>query len=382
MHGEHFDIEPDTFHDPDIGHLGGESDQLHSVLGPSDITYEPGGDAVQGPAPTHDAFGDPGVEAHDWQFQGDRDGMCGPTSIAMVVNELGREPGGQPLTGADVAQWAIAHGDMTSDGHHQSASELGYGMTPGQISAVLDHYGVQSEEHSGGNLHTLEGYLAGGHQVVLSVDAYQLWHNVPADQDPDQANHAVVLTGIDPHTGYAYINDPGTPDGRDEAVPISELMSAWSTSDYTSVMTEDTAGPEHAPSDVHPAHPGYVILPVVLHHELVELKDELIADVEQLEHDDPSHEPLGAEFNSPEEGYASELPSPGEMSAYEGSEMSLSPAEVADLDQQEQALESLPPAAAEQYETEAVSAEQQANEYSEQSFDQENNQFIQNLESD
>ena len=104
---------------------------------------------------------------------------------------------------------------------------------------------------------------------------------------------------------------------------------------------------------------------------------------EQFEQfDDASHAPLGADFDSPVEGYGSELLSPGELEPYAESEMSLSPAEVSELSEQEQTMDSLPPAEAEQYETETVSAEEQANEYSEQSFDQEEEQFDQNLNSD
>jgi uncharacterized protein YvpB len=271
MHGEHFEAHPDPI---------GNSGHHEETLGTTDVMYEPSGQTVDAPAPGPETFGEPDHEALDWQYQGDKDGMCGPTSIAMVVNELGHEPGGEPLTGAQVEQWAVAHGDMTSDGHEASSTDLGYGMTPAQISEVLDHYGVPSQTETGGNLETLEGYLQSGHQVVLSVDAYQLWHDVPAGQDPDKPNHAVVLTGIDPHTGYAYINDPGTPDGREEAVPISELMSSWSTSDYSAVVTDATAPAEHAPVDAPTG--GYVILPAVLHHELIELKDEVIAQAQEL----------------------------------------------------------------------------------------------------
>ncbi|MGO9752924.1 MAG: C39 family peptidase [Solirubrobacteraceae bacterium] len=290
MHDEHTNLDSEWPHSETDEHLG-DSSGLHSLEGPSDITFEPDGQPAYGPEPGADTIGHPEANASDWQSQGTQDGMCGPTSIAMVVNGLGLDPGGEPLTGADVAQWAISHGDMTSDGRPLSSSDLGYEMNANQIAAVLDHYGVHNEEVQGGSLQSLESYLADGHEVILGVDGDRIWHDLPAGQDAGQPNHALVVTGIDPHTGYAYLNDPGTTDGRMEAVPISTLMSAWSTSDYTAIVTDGTQG-DHAPAPVEPAThtstqpggSGYVILPATLPHEELVLKDDLISVEESIEH--------------------------------------------------------------------------------------------------
>jgi hypothetical protein len=276
-------------------HLG-VSYEPQTPLFPEHISYTDTGQPVVGPAPSVDVTGHPGTDAWDWQFQHEN-GLCGPTSIAMVVNEFGLVPGGHPLTGLDVAQWAVGHGEMMPDGRYPSPAEYGYDMNVEQISTTLDHFGVQNEVVQGGSLALLETYLQTGHEVILGVDGDRIWHDIPAYEDAGRANHAVVLTGIDPRTGYAYLNDPGSPDGRMEAVPIQELMSAWSTSGYTAVVTdhvpvshETVTPPSHTtptPTVRVPGsdggHSGAVILPAVLHHELVTLKQDVDRFVEQFE---------------------------------------------------------------------------------------------------
>ncbi len=307
MYEENFNVESEWSHtEGPEEHLGDAAGE-HVLEGSEDITFDPSGNPELGPEPGADVIGHPGENASDWQSQGTQNGMCGPTSIAMVVNGLGLDPGGQPVTGADVAEWAIAHGDMTSDGQPNSSSDLGYEMNAQQIAAVLDHYGVHNELTTGGNLQSLEGYLASGHEVILGVDGDRIWHDIPASQDAGHANHALVVTGIDPKTGWAYLNDPGTTDGREEAVPISTLMSAWSTSDYTAIVT-DSSQPGMGPETDLPPHTepgtdvphsatgnaGFAILPAMLHHDELVLRDDLISvehsieqdpAVEQLDHD-------------------------------------------------------------------------------------------------
>lgn len=272
MHEDPIDLNSDLSHTGAMEHLG--ASQLE---GPSDMTYGPDGEPIPGMEPTIGTIGNPEGESQDWQFQGTQNGMCGPTSIAMVVNEMGLAPGGHEISGAEVAEWAIAHGDMTPDGQPNSETDLGYEMSGEQISEVLAHYGVANEDITGGNVETLEGLLASGHQIILGVDGDRIWHDIPASEDAGQANHALVLTGIDPETGWAYLNDPGSPDGREEAVPIEVLMSAWSTSDYSAIVTDGTVQEAPIPNEEVTTEPsgGYAILPLVLDHELIQLREEV-----------------------------------------------------------------------------------------------------------
>ena len=48
------------------------------------------------------------------------------------------------------------------------------------------------------------------------------------------------MTGFDPTTDTVYINDPGVPDGKAEAIPLSEFESAWETSGDVMIVTEPT----------------------------------------------------------------------------------------------------------------------------------------------
>jgi hypothetical protein len=281
MHDPQIPIHPDTSHAGDIGRTGGAGRLGVTPLTPPpvDTEFSATGEPLVGPPPTLATIGHPVADERDWQYQGTQDGMCGPTSIAMVVNELGLQPDGHELTGADVAQWAIGHGLMNPDGQPDSSSQLGYLMGVGEISSVLLHYGVPNETVSG-SLESLEGWLASGREVILAVDGDRIWHDIPASADAGEANHALVLTGIDPQNDTAYVNDPGTPNGSGEAVPLSVLMSAWSTSNYEAVVTDGVPSNQQ-PTIVDPEtsidstalptiptvyHPGSVIVPLTLDH--------------------------------------------------------------------------------------------------------------------
>jgi hypothetical protein len=203
---------------------------------------------------------------------------------------------------------------MTPQGP-QSSTNYGCDMAPSQIQTVLDHYGITSFQVQG-DLGSLESWLGSGRDVILAVDGDRIWNDLPGGHEGNQANHAVVLTGIDLKTGMAYLNDPGTKGGKEEVVPISELMAAWQTSDYTAVVTEDqptvheltdtptppaatnidgavTTSTEPAPSIDSTARAlassgGPVILPALMHHELVRAEDDIehrIHDVESAAKD-------------------------------------------------------------------------------------------------
>ena len=191
----------------------------------------------QGTLPTDDTIGTPEIDASYWTYMGAESGYCGPDSISMVLSEFGIH-----ASMDEIAGYAESQGEVTGSGAagqiDPTPGDLGWGMSSEQIAAVLTHEGVPATATTG-DYQTLVDALQNGRDVILSVDANQIWHNAPAGT-PE--GHAVVLTGIDPATGTAYLDDPGTPDGRMEAVPLTELMDAWHNDGYQMVETQQAPG--------------------------------------------------------------------------------------------------------------------------------------------
>jgi predicted double-glycine peptidase len=122
-----------------------------------------------------------------------------------------------------------------------------------------------------GSLSDLEGYLAQGREVMIELDDQRIWHQ-PGTPDSGAANHYVVVTGVDPSTNTVFINDPGTPDGREESIPLSDFESAWSTSNDVMIVTTTTstdASDAASGGGLKQASPGPVLLPILLDRGLV-----------------------------------------------------------------------------------------------------------------
>jgi hypothetical protein len=241
------------------------AEELQAQFQGQDLTMNAQGEPEQGVAPTNQVIGNPNQDASQWSWQG-ANGYCGPNSISMMIEAAG----GQQLTEQQVSSWAIEHGDMTrlpKADDPSSIPSLHYGMLPEQAAQAItqlgEQYGITAEVKQG-NMGDLEGYLKQGREVMIEVDAQRLWHE-PGQSDPGQADHYVVVTGFDPSTDTVYINDPGVQYGKEEAVPLSEFKSAWSTSDDVMIVTsrsgEGSGGEEE--------QPGPVLLPIRMDASLV-----------------------------------------------------------------------------------------------------------------
>ena len=65
--------------------------------------------------------------------------------------------------------------------------------------------------------------------AAAALNAETIW-NYPAGQGQrTEADHAVVVTGVDTRAGVVHLNDSGTPNGRDEQIPLATFTQAWST---------------------------------------------------------------------------------------------------------------------------------------------------------
>ena len=175
-------------------------------------------------------FGDPAAAAPYWRYQHQQD--CGLMAVADVIGQLnGREPSqiGMELRGI-----------FTRSESHRGDVYFFDGTSPQDMVLLLQKHGIQSDLTTGNTLGTLEQDLAGGHKVIAALNAETIW-NYPAGQGQRTApDHAVVVTGVDTGTNTVHLNDSGTPDGRDEQIPMATFSQAWRTSDDLLIVTQET----------------------------------------------------------------------------------------------------------------------------------------------
>ena len=65
--------------------------------------------------------------------------------------------------------------------------------------------------------------------MIAAVNAETIWNYAASQGQRSQADHAVVVTGVDTRAGVVHLNDSGTPNGRDEQIPLATFTQAWST---------------------------------------------------------------------------------------------------------------------------------------------------------
>jgi hypothetical protein len=175
-------------------------------------------------------YGDPGAAAAYWRYQHQED--CGLMAVADVVGQL---------TGHEPTQIGIElRGLFTkSAAHHGTIYEFD-GTAPEDLVVLLEHYGIQSDLTTGNTMAGLEQDLAGGHKVIAGLNAETIWNYPPGKGQRTNADHAVVVTGVDTRTDIVHLNDSGTPTGRDEQIPMATFTQAWATGDNLLIVTRQT----------------------------------------------------------------------------------------------------------------------------------------------
>jgi hypothetical protein len=110
---------------------------------------------------------------------------------------------------------------------------------------LLQHHGIQSDLTTGNTMETVEQGLAGGHKVIAALNAETIWHYPPGQRQRPQADHAVVVTGVDTANNIVHLTS-GTPNGRDEQIPLATFTQAWATSNNLLIVTQQTSHLTHA----------------------------------------------------------------------------------------------------------------------------------------
>ncbi|MCV7401957.1 C39 family peptidase [Mycobacterium fragae] len=180
--------------------------------------------------PNGQMYGDPAAAAPYWRYQHGED--CGLMSAADVIGQLtGKEP--HEIT-------MVLRGVFTKSQVHQGDIYHFDGTSPGDLVVLLGKYDIQSDLTTGNTMQTLEQDLAAGHKVIAGLNAETIWNYPPGQGQRTDADHAVVVTGVDTRSNIVHLNDSGTPNGRDEQIPMDTFTQAWATSNNMLIVTQQT----------------------------------------------------------------------------------------------------------------------------------------------
>jgi hypothetical protein len=192
-------------------------------------------------------YGDPAAAAPFWHYQ-DYDDDCVEMAVADVIGELsGYEPSERAIVKLAQSTPSPSHRGpiYAKPGKRRAGSGTSFDDEP----ALLAHYGVQavstdksSAKKTGAatGMKALEQGLAAGHKMIVGLNAELIWREPVEDKTSagePEANHAVVVTGVDTATGVVHLNDSGSEDGRNEQIPIDLFVRSWDTSDDQLTVT-------------------------------------------------------------------------------------------------------------------------------------------------
>lgn len=195
-----------------------------------------------------DIHGDPEQASSYWYAQS-VNGYCAPAAVAQLVGEWQ----GQNVGEQEVVARAVAHGRLTTtDTDGDGAPDDASGMTSPDAEALLESYGIPATTTHGGPK-DLELLLDADRGVIAYVDSDEVWYGTDDDGSDGgaDANHAVVVTGIDDEN--VYLSDPGDPEGAVSVVPRETFVDAWDDSGREMLVT-DTAPPRSEPAANAPTH--------------------------------------------------------------------------------------------------------------------------------
>lgn len=132
--------------------------------------------------------------------------------------------------------------DATSHGEYGQGTK---GTELSDLGNLLVREGIEIHRFYGATPAHLIAELAQGHKIMVALDSGEIWadHFLTRLKETvedwlgfENADHAVVVTGIDPHTYEVTISDPG--DGSSmKTISASTFFHAFKDSDYYMVST-------------------------------------------------------------------------------------------------------------------------------------------------
>jgi hypothetical protein len=188
-------------------------------------------------------YGDPEAAAKYWQEQSLEDN-CGLMAVADVVGEItGNAPTERQMINlAEQTPSGTNPGPVYAPRDDPSHTNGNGGIEMADEVVLLDHYGIKSAmaydkhpEQTG--LPALEQYLSNNRKIIAWVNSAIIWNT---DDDRTQADHFLVVTGIDTNKAIVHLNDPGV-EYPDEQVSITTFTNAWHTGEDSIVVTAATS---------------------------------------------------------------------------------------------------------------------------------------------
>jgi hypothetical protein len=175
-------------------------------------------------------YGDPTAAAPYWRHQHSQD--CGLMAVADVIGQIkGKEP-------SEIGSELRAM--FTKSSAHRGVVYYFDGTSPQDLVMLLHKKGIESSLTTDNSMGALEQDLASGHKVIAALNAETIWNYPAGKGDRTKPDHAVVVTGVDTGTNMVHLNDSGTPDGRDEQIPMATFSQAWGTGDNLMIVTQQT----------------------------------------------------------------------------------------------------------------------------------------------
>jgi hypothetical protein len=160
---------------------------------------------------------------------------CALMATADVVGQMtGDAPSEDEIISYAQSTPSVAQpGDMI---YHQGVTDddPDAGTIFKDLPIVLAHYGVDGHYVGNSNMDALMGVLRDGGAVIVNLNSQYIWGG---DGQKTEADHALVVTGVDTDNDIVHMNDSGTEDGANEQVSIETFTAAWQTSGNEMVVT-------------------------------------------------------------------------------------------------------------------------------------------------
>lgn len=165
-------------------------------------------------------IGTPGLDSSFYPGQQEGIDTCAIRAQQHILQMFGVEKSEDILVND-----AISHGEYVQGG----------GTKLGDIGNLLAREGIEVNRFNGATPAHLVAELAQGHKIIAAVDSGEIWADSLSDKlkefaedmmGRENADHAVVVTGIDPFTYDVTISDPG--DGNAlRTIPANIFFNAF-----------------------------------------------------------------------------------------------------------------------------------------------------------
>ena len=237
----------------------------------------------------HDApkvVGLPGTNGTSESVQQHYQDTCAVRSQELVLRDFGVQ---------------ISEDSLRNEAMSKGWYTPGCGTDVNSVGNLLESHGVSVHRYQNADIISLTSELAQGHKVIVGVDSgelqnHGLWEEIKDNLGFQQANHALLVSGIDtsdPDHVKVILTDPGTGDIA-KAYPIEQFVESWKDSSCFMVATAEPAPLAYNPEMVNFDYSAHHLSSIgqvpyeVLDHHLLELSNNLGADNFALDllHDD------------------------------------------------------------------------------------------------